>query len=105
MRIINLVFVVLLSLVFAGCATSGKNSLARNAEKIELNNNSLLILTAELSNEYKTRFQPDAFGLSIETGIEDNVEKIYFPADKDLSLIHISEPTRRTPISYAVFCL
>src|SRR5664279_6415507 len=25
--------------------------------------------------------------------------------DKDLSLIHISEPTRRTPISYAVFCL
>src|SRR5665647_3897557 len=26
------------------------------------------------------------------------------PADH-LSLIHISEPTRRTPISYAVFCL
>src|SRR5665647_1573030 len=26
-------------------------------------------------------------------------------ADLDLSLIHISEPTRRTPISYAVFCL
>src|SRR5665647_1123488 len=25
--------------------------------------------------------------------------------DGDLSLIHISEPTRRTPISYAVFCL
>ena len=25
--------------------------------------------------------------------------------DYYLSLIHISEPTRRTPISYAVFCL
>src|SRR5680860_524782 len=25
--------------------------------------------------------------------------------DMKLSLIHISEPTRRTPISYAVFCL
>src|SRR5665647_664722 len=25
--------------------------------------------------------------------------------DQSLSLIHISEPTRRTPISYAVFCL
>ena len=25
--------------------------------------------------------------------------------DDNLSLIHISEPTRRTPISYAVFCL
>src|SRR5664279_4694211 len=27
------------------------------------------------------------------------------PGHYDLSLIHISEPTRRTPISYAVFCL
>src|SRR5680860_49318 len=26
-------------------------------------------------------------------------------AVRELSLIHISEPTRRTPISYAVFCL
>ena len=26
-------------------------------------------------------------------------------AGLELSLIHISEPTRRTPISYAVFCL
>src|SRR5665647_1146166 len=26
-------------------------------------------------------------------------------SDWELSLIHISEPTRRTPISYAVFCL
>ena len=25
--------------------------------------------------------------------------------EQQLSLIHISEPTRRTPISYAVFCL
>src|SRR5665647_3774820 len=28
-----------------------------------------------------------------------------FGATITLSLIHISEPTRRTPISYAVFCL
>src|SRR5680860_1687355 len=28
-----------------------------------------------------------------------------FSLAQDLSLIHISEPTRRTPISYAVFCL
>ena len=27
------------------------------------------------------------------------------PIALNLSLIHISEPTRRTPISYAVFCL
>ena len=29
----------------------------------------------------------------------------YTRVDQLLSLIHISEPTRRTPISYAVFCL
>ena len=29
----------------------------------------------------------------------------YEPIAAYLSLIHISEPTRRTPISYAVFCL
>src|SRR5680860_1656921 len=28
-----------------------------------------------------------------------------YQRDRKLSLIHISEPTRRTPISYAVFCL
>ena len=31
--------------------------------------------------------------------------KIQEAATLELSLIHISEPTRRTPISYAVFCL
>src|SRR5664279_5833992 len=30
---------------------------------------------------------------------------VYVCAATSLSLIHISEPTRRTPISYAVFCL
>src|SRR5680860_1831851 len=32
-------------------------------------------------------------------------EYVYQYTSLDLSLIHISEPTRRTPISYAVFCL
>ena len=31
--------------------------------------------------------------------------EIQYSMTIDLSLIHISEPTRRTPISYAVFCL
>ena len=36
---------------------------------------------------------------AIKTGDKADVRQYY------LSLIHISEPTRRTPISYAVFCL
>ena len=31
--------------------------------------------------------------------------KVMVMSHLGLSLIHISEPTRRTPISYAVFCL
>src|SRR5680860_1509840 len=51
-----------------------------------------------------------------DDGVEDLVpEGLHHPGDDlaavqraavvHLSLIHISEPTRRTPISYAVFCL
>src|SRR5664279_4256867 len=34
----------------------------------------------------------------------DGMELDYTREGLNLSLIHISEPTRRTPISYAVFC-
>ena len=40
--------------------------------------------------------------------MKELIKVIAFDADDtlwSLSLIHISEPTRRTPISYAVFCL
>ena len=41
-----------------------------------------------------------------ETPRPDDVLLASFPkSGSHLSLIHISEPTRRTPISYAVFCL
>src|SRR5665647_2929455 len=37
--------------------------------------------------------------------VDDHDQKFNTSVLIDLSLIHISEPTRRTPISYAVFCL
>src|SRR5680860_745556 len=43
------------------------------------------------------RMKPDAMKRQVREGEADHCG--------DLSLIHISEPTRRTPISYAVFCL
>ena len=39
------------------------------------------------------------FANSLQTAVRDQVHS------KTLSLIHISEPTRRVVISYAVFCL
>ena len=51
-------------------------------------------------------------GISIEKKQLESFEKSILQAiigecalALELSLIHISEPTRRTPISYAVFCL
>src|SRR5665647_3782895 len=40
------------------------------------------------------------YGKNETTDVKVDPERVY-----TLSLIHISEPTRRTPISYAVFCL
>ena len=37
--------------------------------------------------------------------LEELKQQVYEANMQLLSLIHISEPTRRTPISYAVFCL
>src|SRR5665647_3633366 len=46
----------------------------------------------------------NAFAINILRA--DQVELVdLFGKNSGLSLIHISEPTRRTPISYAVFCL
>ena len=36
---------------------------------------------------------------------EQRIAELADSIRQQLSLIHISEPTRRTPISYAVFCL
>src|SRR5665647_3698603 len=47
--------------------------------------------------------QPAQLKLSTLAGLCTALECT--PNDLFLSLIHISEPTRRTPISYAVFCL
>src|SRR5664279_6155127 len=49
----------------------------------------------------------DQHGLGIASvcAADDVEHPVHAVAEVDLSLIHISEPTRRTPISYAVFCL
>src|SRR5680860_1522718 len=44
---------------------------------------------------------------TVYNGFYDDYEtmRAFLHSHSYLSLIHISEPTRRTPISYAVFCL
>ena len=52
------------------------------------------------ANKHHTCLNPEGIGSMLRTKINVNLG-----VSRDLSLIHISEPTRRTPISYAVFCL
>src|SRR5665647_3829560 len=54
----------------------------------------------ELLNSRKKNVKPMLLFEHNEGDISDVIVQNQF-----LSLIHISEPTRRTPISYAVFCL
>ena len=42
---------------------------------------------------------------SYMVGCQKTGEAILIDPDRNLSLIHISEPTRQAEISYAVFCL
>ena len=55
----------------------------------------------------KALLRPGRFDRQIMVGLPDikGREEILHVHMRKLSLIHISEPTRRTPISYAVFCL
>src|SRR5664279_3723289 len=63
------------------------------------------------TNDYAIYVEPmgnyftDCDGSSTDNGAGLKVCVSSWARVSDLSLIHISEPTRRTPISYAVFCL
>ena len=59
------------------------------------------------NKKWKKVLQPDKgkYGIYKKAGIVLLLSIVMFSAVYVLSLIHISEPTRRTPISYAVFCL
>src|SRR5665647_1197536 len=53
--------------------------------------------------QYAETLKTPFFGALVDYGERGN--QLWTCPGHNLSLIHISEPTRRTPISYAVFCL
>ena len=88
------------------------NSNAVAVEEIENLNN----LGPEILGTVVTNFGAQVDVEAVETEIQGRVVRCHMRANLEnlvtgdkviwrLSLIHISEPTRRTPISYAVFCL
>src|SRR5680860_1899465 len=99
-------------LVIIGPSGSGKSTLLRSVNLLEKPTSGHIYLdgeeiTGKKVNENKARqrigmvFQN--FNLFPNMTVLGNVT-IALLKVLNLSLIHISEPTRRTPISYAVFC-
>ena len=64
-----------------------------------------VLMMTLIAEEFKPQEKLASASFEINPTVEDiKVIKRETKVQK-LSLIHISEPTRRTPISYAVFCL
>src|SRR5680860_1767917 len=61
------------------------------------------LLLQEFSHQLERRLAVQDLAFAVH-GTPD-VQLSAVDGDEHLSLIHISEPTRRTPTSYAVFCL
>ena len=59
-----------------------------------------LFMTDEEADLWESIYEKDGDIYRLQVTSRSELNEI-----DDLSLIHISEPTRRTPISYAVFCL
>src|SRR5680860_1776025 len=103
------VLVLALVIVFtiAGCST-GSTSAKATAKTMK---------AADVTIGFSVWTMEFTFFQNIEKGVKDACADLGFKYTmldqksdatqmvQDLSLIHISEPTRRTPISYAVFCL
>ncbi len=75
---------LLLVLTLTGCATSMKAAMDKKTEKIDVGEDSLFLLTAEISNDYKPAYQPDAMVLNVETPDANSSEQRFnYPVDED----------------------
>src|SRR5665647_3157676 len=98
------------------CFTGTGNSLYA-AQTIANANNDKVILIADaykakqfaytLANNESVGFVFPIYFWGLPTIVDEFIAKLRLNNYKEdtFTLIHISEPTRRTPISYAVFCL
>jgi len=74
--------------LLTGCATSVKPGLTGTTEKIDLGSESLVLLMAELSNDYKPSYQPEALVLNIETpDAKESKDRLNVLADEEGAIL------------------
>src|SRR5665647_3666274 len=111
-ELIILFFLILLNAFIVMCemalVSAKKNRLETSAAKGDIKSKTVLELK-ENPDIFLSTTQIYITLISILTGVYSGAKfSAYlqpYLEHFNLSLIHISEPTRRTPISYAVFCL
>lgn len=75
---------LLLVLMIAACATPVKPGLTNSTSKLDLGDDCLLLLTAELSNDYHPSYQPEAMMLQVETpDPKDSKDRLNFLTDQE----------------------
>ncbi len=75
---------LLLVLTLTGCATSMKAAMDKKTEKIDVGEDSVFLLTAEISNDYKPSYQPDALFLNVETpDAKSSEQRFFYSVDED----------------------
>src|SRR5680860_1672141 len=94
--------------VLAGAVAETVEEARAAAATIGANSGGVVVVKAQV----KVGGRGKAGGVKVAKSVDEAAEKAGQILGMDikghtvhLSLIHISEPTRRTPISYAVFCL
>jgi len=75
---------ILLLALITGCATPMQPALTNATEKLDLGDDCLVLLTAELANDYKPTYQPEAIVLNVETqDPKDSKDRLNFLTDKE----------------------
>jgi len=70
--------------LLSGCATPVKMGLNKESTHVDVSKESLLLLTAKLSNAYKPSYQPEAYALQVEKqDADESAERFNFLADKE----------------------
>src|SRR5680860_1679115 len=99
---INIIWIALVSMAFVSCNNSeGKKQVVQKVQQE-------IVKTEKLGAKYQVGDHVPNELVCMVNNAYMGKPQMPVPVDGKtyyLSLIHISEPTRRTPISYAVFCL
>src|SRR5680860_1815904 len=93
-------------MISCNCKSMSNTSLPNNSCRLVLFDETVVMPMAKIWSDIISKVLTYGVGQSM---LEWNVKRQFDLRSgshyTSLSLIHISEPTRRTPISYAVFCL